>query len=223
MFPPAQTALANAASATPIQPTAQAERVQEAILPDSQGPQILATSPLTAGDIGPVVAPPAVAALPVPPATPTPFPIPANAVPAVNQAGLANTPASDNAEPPVAAAPPSPGDSVQRSCRKAIDDRQNKTILSTCAEAFTANPSAADIAVLLAKIEFDRGRVAQAFEWSKKAIAVNPNLADAYVFIGEAEQNAGHSKAAKDAYLRYLRLAPGGRYASDLRAVIHSL
>jgi hypothetical protein len=43
------------------------------------------------------------------------------------------------------------------------------------------------------------------------------------VFVGEAEQNAGHTKAAKEAYAHYLRLAPSGRYATDLRAVQRSL
>ena len=46
---------------------------------------------------------------------------------------------------------------------------------------------------------------------------------DAYVFVGGAEQSAGHRKAAKEAYKHYLQLAPGGRYAADLRAIVGSL
>ena len=89
--------------------------------------------------------------------------------------------------------------------------------------AFTADPGVAEIAVVLAKIEFDRGRSAQALAWSKKAIAADPDAADAYVFLGGAEQNAGHGKAAKLAYQHYLHLAPAGRYAADLRAIVNSL
>jgi tetratricopeptide (TPR) repeat protein len=142
---------------------------------------------------------------------------------AIEQAVKAAAPA---AEPTLAvtAAPSEPaGENVLQACSKAIADKQKKRILTSCEEAFAANPRAADIAVVLAKIEFDRGRTAQAFEWSKKAIAANPDIADAYVFVGEAEQNAGHKQAAKDAYLHYLRLAPSGRYATDLRAVLRSL
>jgi tetratricopeptide (TPR) repeat protein len=136
---------------------------------------------------------------------------------------VAAAPAVALAEPAVPAALPPSDDDVQRTCRKAMADKQKKQILSVCEAAFIANPHAADIAVLLAEIEFNRGRIAQASAWSKKAIAADPNVADAYVFVGEAEQNARHNKAAKDAYSHYLRLAPGGRYASDLRAVLRSL
>jgi tetratricopeptide (TPR) repeat protein len=136
---------------------------------------------------------------------------------------VAAAPAVAHAEPVVPAPRPPSDDDVQRICRKAMADKQRKQILSVCEAAFAANPHAADIAVLLAEIEFNRGRIAQASAWSKKAIAADPNVADAYVFVGEAEQNARHNKAAKDAYSHYLRLAPGGRYASDLRAVLRSL
>lgn len=123
----------------------------------------------------------------------------------------------------VAPVPPPSDNDAQQTCRKAIANKQRKTILATCPDAFAANPNAGDIAVQLAKIELDRGRTAQAFDWSKKAIAADPSVADAYVFVGEVEQNAGHTKAAKEAYEHYLRLAPSGRYATDLRAVLRSL
>ena len=72
-------------------------------------------------------------------------------------------------------------------------------------------------------MEFDRGRAAQALSWARKAVAVDADLADAYVFIGSAEQQAGHVQAAKTAYLKYLALAPAGRFAQDLRAVVRTL
>jgi tetratricopeptide (TPR) repeat protein len=124
---------------------------------------------------------------------------------------------------PTAPAVAAAASDAQGRCKKAISDKRNKEVLSACPDAFAADPSAADIAVVLAKIEFDRGKSAQAASWSHKAIAADPNMADAYVFIGGAEQNAGHRKAAKDAYKRYLQLAPGGRYAADLRAIVGSL
>jgi Tfp pilus assembly protein PilF len=124
----------------------------------------------------------------------------------------------------VLAPTPSAGsDDVRSRCRKAVAERRNKGILASCAEAFEADPGAVDIAILLAKTEFDRGHTAQAYVWGKKAIAADPNAADAYVFIGGAEQTAGHSKAAKEAYKRYLQMAPSGRYAADLRAIVGSL
>ena len=108
-------------------------------------------------------------------------------------------------------------------CKEIAGSRRQKDLVSACSDAFVADPSAADIAVILAKAEFDKGRAAQALSWSQKALAADPNAADAYVFIGGVEQSAGHKKAAKDAYKRYLQLAPGGRYAADLRAIVGTL
>jgi tetratricopeptide (TPR) repeat protein len=115
------------------------------------------------------------------------------------------------------------GAAARARCKQAVNLRHAKEIQSACEAAFDADPGAADIAILLAKTEFDRGRSAQAASWSRKALAADPNAADAYVFIGGAEQSAGHNKAAKEAYKRYLQLAPGGRYAADLRAIVGSL
>ena len=182
---------------------------------------------------------------PAPPVAATPEPEPAPAVPAVAAATPEPEPAP--AVPAVAAATPEPeptqpvpaeravanaeavpapaiassdAAAVRGKCMKAIKEKRGKEILSACAVAFAADPSAADIAVGLAKTEFDRGRSVQAMAWGKKAIAIDPNTADAYVFIGGAEQNAGHGKLAKEAYRRYLQLAPSGRYAGDLRAIV---
>ena len=77
--------------------------------------------------------------------------------------------------------------------------------------------------VILARAELDRGRAAEARSWAKKALAVNPDLADAYVFLGGAEQEAENPEAAKAAYKKYLELAPNGRHARELRAVLDSL
>lgn len=161
----------------------------------------------------------------IPAATPTPTnaePLPDEpAHPAIAEQPSHRGPDKIAAE--TAAATQPDADDARSRCKKAIGGRRNKEILELCPSVFTSDPHASDIAVALAKIEFDRGRSAQAYAWSKKAIAANPDIADAYVFIGEAEQSAGHGKAAKEAYTHYLRLAPSGRYATDLRAIVNSL
>ncbi len=151
-----------------------------------------------------------------------PLPPVAKIVP-VEKTDSVQTMPPDVAQTVVAPVPPASDNNAQQTCRKAMANKQRKTILTICPDAFAANPNAADIAMQLARIEFDRGRTAQAFDWSKKAISADPTSADAYVFVGEVEQNAGHTKAAKEAYAHYLRLAPKGRYAADLRAVLRSL
>jgi hypothetical protein len=191
-------------------------------------------------------APPREPATPPPPPAPAPVPsvAPAPVAPAVGTApAVATEPVVATAPPPPAPAPAptapvapavvaapaaepvaaAPVATLRDDCERAIKTKRSKEILVTCAEAFAANPSAAALAVAVARVEYDRGHSAQALSWSKKAIAADPDAADAYVFIGGAEQTAGHGKAAKEAYRRYLQLAPGGRYAADLRAIVGRL
>jgi hypothetical protein len=231
--PPAHAApmVANPEAVVPSQQPAPAN--PEAVAPPTQAEPVPTVAPAPSQP-GPAVAEavPAQAALAPAPAPAQAAPAQAQPVPVVSEKPLAVAalpvpakPEVDVVEKPVPAVPAAAAaaSDAQDRCKKAISDKHNKEVLSVCPDAFAADPSAADIAVALAKIEFDRGKSAQAASWSHKAIAADPNTADAYVFIGGAEQNAGHRKAAKDAYKRYLQLAPGGRYAADLRAIVGSL
>jgi len=193
------------AAQTEPTPAAQAEIPPAAPAPAAPTPPVLAKS----------------GAIPAAPPTNAETPPDEPAHPAIAEQPSHRDPDKIAAEA-AAATPPDAADARSR-CKKAIGGRRNKEILELCPSVFTSDPNASDIAVALAKIEFDRGRSAQAYAWSKKAIAANPDIADAYVFIGEAEQSAGHSKAAKEAYTHYLRLSPSGRYATDLRAIVNSL
>jgi CheY-like chemotaxis protein len=121
---------------------------------------------------------------------------------------------------------PTPGTAgLGEHCRKVDAGGRGRptAILAACRPAIEAEPGAADIMVILARVELDRERAAEARTWAKKALGVNPNLADAYVFLGGAEQEIGNPDAAKAAYKKYLELAPTGRHARELRAVLDSL
>jgi tetratricopeptide (TPR) repeat protein len=213
--------------------------------PASAGASTPSPAPPTAAGAAPAAIPaPSVAAAPAT-AEATPAPTPALVAKAAASPTAAPAPAAaegtpvavaGHAEPPSAAAAteaaPAPSaepvaaadaDDVGTRCKTAMRARKGRDILKACPDAFEADSSNAHIALALAKVEFDRGRSAQALAWGKKALAADPNSADAYVYIGGAEQNAGHRKAAKEAYQRYLQLAPSGRYASDLRAIVRSL
>jgi len=164
--------------------------------------------------------PPVAEPAPAPAALPAPAPVTAAlaAVPAVPAAPVAAAPVPAPAAVPVAAAAEDPA-ALEQTCRDAFGRKRYKDVLDSCGRAFDARP-AADLAVLVAEAELDRGRAGSALTWARKAVAADPNLADAYVFIGTAEQQAGHAQAAKIAYLKYLELAPTGRYAPDLKAIV---
>jgi hypothetical protein len=165
----------------------------------------------------PLPAPAPAAALPVAHPPPAPAPAAAGAVAALAE----ETPDPVPAVAQAAAAPADDG--ALGACKKAYEQHRAKDVVSACKQAFAGGPPSADIAVMLAKTEFERGRPGPASNWATKAIALDANRADAYVFLGSAEQASGHKAAAKTAYQRYLRLSPHGRYAADLRAVLGSL
>ena len=199
-------------------------------VPNATAAPAIAQAQIQAAPPAPEPAPVAAAPLPVAAPSLNPDPTPAAQPEPALQAKTIEAPAPIAQPAPAAQANSVEGPAVQAQmddaatrCSEAIRGKRNREILTICPAAVTEEPSAATIAVALARIEFDRGHSTQAGAWSKKAIAANPDAADAYVFLGGAEQSAGHGKAAKQAYQQYLRLAPDGRYAADLRAIVKSL
>ena len=155
----------------------------------------------------------AAASVSVSPAPPLPAPV-------------AATPDEPEASPPRAAAgafPTETKSTASDGCRNAFAKRLGREVLAECRRAFAEDPQSAEIAVMLAKTEFVRGRFRPARDWARKALALDESQADAYVYLGGAEQATGHAAAARTAYQRYLQLSPKGRYASDLRKVLASL
>jgi hypothetical protein len=174
---------------------------------------------------------------PMPALVELPAPVPATASPPSKLQAVAENSAELTAPAPVAEPQlPSPSqgatgavaatkrtEDASETCRKAFDQHRAKDVLSTCPQAIDATPQSAELAVMLARTEFERGRARQALDWAKKAVALDAERAEAYVYLGSAEQAAGRSAAAKAAYKRYLQLAPQGRHAADLRAVLANL
>jgi CheY-like chemotaxis protein len=98
-----------------------------------------------------------------------------------------------------------------------------KAVAAACRSALDANPNGAQIMVILARAELDRGHLLEARTLAKKAIATDPQRFDAYVLLGNAEQEAGKIDEARVAYKKYLDLAPTGPYARELRAILNNL
>jgi CheY-like chemotaxis protein len=146
-----------------------------------------------------------------------------------NQATVAFAPTPSRAAEAGQDRPPTPPSATterpRERCLKADAGGKGKpmVVLAACRPAIEAEPEAADIMVILARAELDRGRAGEAWTWAKKALSVNPDLADGYLLLGGAEQEAEHPAEAKAAYKKYLELAPTGRHARDLRAILDNL
>jgi hypothetical protein len=194
--PPAEPVKPVSASsvATTVSPPSRAAVVVEEVAP---APPLVA-----AGPAAPAV--PAVAAGPAVPAVPVVKPAAAVAAKAVSSSsGAAEAPSTEG-------------------CRLAIKSRDLKGINATCERALGGDPSLAKPLLAIAKGQFEKGKSAQAAVWARKIVQVNSSLAEAYLIIGVAEQEAHRPAAAKAAYQRYLELAPQGAYAQDVRSSLKS-
>jgi hypothetical protein len=227
------TAAIPAAAPTTTAPAPSPTQEPPAAVP-APAPAPVAAAPAPA-PAAPVAAAPAAA--PVAAAAPAPAPAaPAPAAPAPAPAAAAPAPAAPAPAPAAAAPTPAPAarvavapaaptaqvETLRRNCEAAQTGRQWKQALQACGALFQAEPQAA-VASRLAQTLLEHGRKTDALDWARRAVSTDPGYAEAYVFLGGAQQELGKRAEAKAAYQRYLQLAPKGPFADDLRAVLQSL
>jgi CheY-like chemotaxis protein len=112
--------------------------------------------------------------------------------------------------------------------QKCLDTNANgkgraKAVAAACRPVLEAEPDDAEVMVILARVEIDRGRLGEARSLAKRALAADPQRLEAYVYLGTAEQAAGKVEDARAAYKKYLELAPDGPFARELRAILSNL
>jgi tetratricopeptide (TPR) repeat protein len=81
---------------------------------------------------------------------------------------------------------------------------------------YSFNPLQAQNEMRIGNFYFHRGKFRAAADRYREATKWNGSLAEAYVRLGEAEEKAHDKKAARDAYAKYLEIAPD---AKDAKAV----
>ena len=89
-----------------------------------------------------------------------------------------------------------------------------------CARAFESDSSNSALALAIAHAEHAHGSPAGAAQWAKRALALDPNAAEAYVLIARAEMKNGRHEDARTAYKHYLGLAPRGWHQTEARAAL---
>lgn len=82
---------------------------------------------------------------------------------------------------------------------------------------YTFNPMQAERELQIGNYYFRKGSYGAAILRFKEAAKWNANLAEAYLRLGEAEEKQKDKKAAREAYARYLELAPDARDAPRIR------
>jgi CheY-like chemotaxis protein len=98
-----------------------------------------------------------------------------------------------------------------------------KKAVTPLEKAIAVNPNGDEALVVLANCWLDRGNNGKALTYAQQAVKANPENAEAYLVVGAVEQQNNHLGDARDAYEKYIKLAPKGQYASDIRAILKTL
>jgi tetratricopeptide (TPR) repeat protein len=89
--------------------------------------------------------------------------------------------------------------------------------------AVAPSVGSADLLIHRAEAALAKGRSAEALDLARLATVTDPHYADAYVVIGGIQKSNGQAIDARDAYRRYLDLAPLGGHAAEARAALKTL
>jgi tetratricopeptide (TPR) repeat protein len=131
-------------------------------------------------------------------------------------------------EAPASAAPEtSPGDGTANTgavaeCEMLCKRHHWRQAAEPCAAAIKTRPDDAIILLGLAQSAHARNRLAEAGEWAKRTIALDPNLAEAFIIEAHAEVRVGDAAAAARDFRRYLSLAPRGWHAKEAREALRA-
>jgi Flp pilus assembly protein TadD len=155
---------------------------------------------------------------------PNPPPVPSPRAAGSAAATPSETPKTGGGEPAAATPSPAAGE-LRQNCIDVDAGGKGKAraVLAACRRALEADAKDAEVMVILSRAEIDRGRLGEARSLARKALVADPARADAYVFLGTAEQEAGKLEEARAAYKKYLELAPDGRFAREIRAILNNL
>jgi tetratricopeptide (TPR) repeat protein len=88
---------------------------------------------------------------------------------------------------------------------------------------YAFNPLQAEKEIQVGEFYMKKGSVAAAVARFTEATRWNPTLPQAYLKLGEAEEKFKDRKAAKDAYSKYLELAPDAKNAAEIKKKLQKL
>ena len=85
------------------------------------------------------------------------------------------------------------------------------------------NPLQAENEMKAGEFYFKRGKFAAAANRFKEATLWNPTLAEAFLRLGEADEKRHDRDGAKQAYSKFLEVAPDSKHASDVKKRLSKL
>jgi tetratricopeptide (TPR) repeat protein len=87
---------------------------------------------------------------------------------------------------------------------------------------YTFNPLEAEKDLKVGTFYFKKGNYKGAVNRFREATQWNPGYAEAYLRLGESEEKMKNAKAAREAYAKYLELAPESKEAAALKKKLSS-
>ena len=84
-------------------------------------------------------------------------------------------------------------------------------------KVFSFNPLEAARDIRVGNYYFKRGKYPAALSRYQEATKWNPNMAEAYLHIGETAEKMKDKKTAKEAYKKYIEMAPDSKEAERLK------
>ena len=88
---------------------------------------------------------------------------------------------------------------------------------------YAFNPLQATHELQVGEFYLKKGSYEAAVKRFTEATKWNPTFADAYLKLGEAEEKFKDFKAAKEAYAKYLELAPDAKKAAEVKKKLQKL
>jgi CheY-like chemotaxis protein len=138
-------------------------------------------------------------------------------------AAPANSAPAPSGEPAVAAPNPGEYQKLLAEGRALYNKGQARRAIPLLEKAVLLKPDGDAALVLLANCHLDRGAMDKAIGFAQLAVNANPSNADGFLVIGAVQQQVGKNAEARVAYEKYLKLAPRGEFAGEVRTILGSL
>jgi tetratricopeptide (TPR) repeat protein len=90
-------------------------------------------------------------------------------------------------------------------------------------KTYPFNPLQAEKEVKIGNFYLHKGSYRAAEGRFREALKWNPGLVDAYLRLAEAEEKLNDTKAVREAYSKYLEMAPRGKQAESVRKKLAAL
>jgi hypothetical protein len=104
-----------------------------------------------------------------------------------------------------------------------MKEKNYEAAVAKFAEAAYLNPKSGEYSNNAGFALYQMKKYEASVDWFKKAVGIDPKRAVAYLNLGDAYVKLGHNAEARQAYTKYLELAPNSKSASDVKTKLAAL